>query len=131
MEECLPIQLLQKVYYYIMMLLLVIYSLAANAPTSLTASITDSTSILVSWTAPVGGASGYIVVYNGNTQQVSSTHTILSGLSPTVHNITVHGYKDVPSVGSNNIVSILLNGMSSSVNYCYNIIIPISSSTSQ
>ena len=104
-----------------MILLLVIYSLAANAPTSLTASIIDSISISVSWTAPVGGANGYIVVYNDNTQQVSSTHTILSGLSPTVHNITVHGYKDVPSVGSNT-VSILLNGMSSSVNYCYNIL---------
>ena len=120
MEECLLIQLLHKVYYYRMTLLLVIYSLAANAPTSLTASIINSTSISVSWTAPVGGANGYIVVYNDNTQQVSSTHTILSGLSPTVHNITVHGYKDVPSVGSNT-VSILLNGMSSSVNYCYNI----------
>ena len=102
-----------------MTLLLVIYSLAANAPTSLTASIIDSTSIIVSWTAPVGGANGYIVVYNDNTQQVSSTHTILSGLSPTVYSITVHGYKDVPSVGSNT-VSILLNSMSSSVHYCYN-----------
>ena len=113
MEECLLIQLLHKVYYYIMTLLLVIYSVAANAPTSLTASIIDSTSIYinVSWTAPVGGANGYIVVYNDNTQQVSSTHTILSGLSPTVYSITVHGYKDVPSVGSNT-VSILLNGMS-------------------
>ena len=56
-----------------MTLLLVIYSLAANAPTSLTVSIIDSTSINVSWTAPVGGANGYIVVYNDNTQQVSST----------------------------------------------------------
>ena len=110
--------------------MLVIYSLAANAPISLTASIIDSTSISVSWTDPVGGANGYIVVYNDNIQQVSSTHTIVSGLSPTVHNITVHGYKDVPSVGSNT-VSILLNGMSSSVNYCYNIIIPFSPSTSQ
>ena len=116
MEECLPIQLLHKVYYYRMTLLLVIYSLAANAPTSLTASIIDSTSISVSWTVPIGGANGYIVVNNDNTQQVSNTHTILSGLSPILHNITVHGYKDVPSVGSNT-VSILLNGMPSSVNY--------------
>ena len=38
------------------------YSLAANVPTSLTASIINSTSISVSWTAPVGGANGYIVV---------------------------------------------------------------------
>ena len=112
------------------LLLVILYSLAANAPTSLTVSIIDSTSINVSWTAPEGGANGYIVVYGGNTKNVSSTHTILSRLSPTVHNITVHGYKDVPSVGSNT-VSILLNGMSSSVNYCYNIIIPFSSSTSQ
>ena len=110
MEECLPIQLLHKVYYYnIMTLLLVIYSLAANAPTSLFASIIDSTSINVSWTAPEGGANGYIIVYNDNTQQVSSTHTILSGLSPIVYNITVHGYKDVPSVGNNSVL-ILLNG---------------------
>ena len=91
-------------------LLLVIYSLAANAPTSLTVSIIDSTSINVSWTAPVGGANGYIVAYNDNTQQVSSTHTILSGLSPTVYNITVHGYKDVPSVGSDTVSILLLNG---------------------
>ena len=93
-----------------MTLLLVIYSLAANAPTSLTASIIDSTSISVSWTAPVGGANGYIVAYGVNAKEVSNTHTILSGLSPTVYSITVHGYKDVPSVGSNT-VSILLNGM--------------------
>ena len=86
------------------------YSLAANAPTSLTASIINSTSISVSWTAPVGGANGYIVVYNDDAKVVSSTHTILSGLSPTVQSITAHGYKDVPSVGSNT-VSILLNGM--------------------
>ena len=86
-------------------------SLAANAPTSLTASIIDSTSISVSWTAPVGGANGYIVVYGVNAKDVSSTQTIISGLSPTVHNITVHGYKDVPSVSSNT-TSILLNGMS-------------------
>ena len=131
MKECLPIQLPHKVYYYIMTLLLVIYSLAANAPTSLAVSIVNSTSINVSWIAPVGGANGYIVVYNNdNTQQVSSTHTILSELSPTVHNITVHGYKDVPSVGSNT-VFILFNGMSSSVHYYYNIIISFSSSTSQ
>ena len=90
----------------------VLYSLAANAPTSLTASIINSTSISVSWTAPVGGANGYIVVYDDDTKEVSSTstHTILSGLSPILHNITVHGYKDVPSVGSNT-ASILLNGM--------------------
>ena len=111
MEECLLIQLLHKVYYYRMTLLLVIYSLAANAPTSFTASIINSTSISVSWTAPVGGANSYVVVYGVNAKEVSSTHTILSGLSPTVHNIIVHGCKDVhiPSVGST--ISILLNGM--------------------
>ena len=110
MEDCLPIQLLHKVLCIILLLYTdIIVSLAANAPTSLTASIIDSTSISVSWKPPVGGANGYIVVYN-NTHQVSSTDTILSGLSPTVHNITVHGYKDVPSVGSNT-VSILLNGI--------------------
>ena len=87
----------------------VIYSLAANAPTSLTGSIIGSTSINVSWTAPVGGANGYIVVYNDNTQQVSSTHTILSGLSPNVYNITVYGYKDIPSV-ANATISIQLTG---------------------
>ena len=94
-----------------MTLLVLIYSLAANAPPSLTASIIDSTSISVSWTAPVGGANGYIVVYNTTSRNVSSTETVLSGLSTgTVYNITVYGYKDVPSVGSNT-VSILLNGM--------------------
>ena len=85
---------------------------AANAPTSLTASIIDSTSVSISWTAPVGGANGYIVVYNGNTKEVSSTEALLSGLSTvTVHNITVHAYKDIPSVASDTL-SILLDGKS-------------------
>ena len=88
------------------------YSLAANAPTSLTASIIDSTSISVSWTAPVGGANGYIVVYNDVATDVSSTETVLSGLSTaTVYNITVYAYKDIPSVASDT-VSILLDGKS-------------------
>ena len=104
MEECLPIQLLHKVHYNIITLLLT-YSLAANAPTSLTVSIIDSTSIRLSWTAPVGGANGYIVVYNNVATDVSSTETVLSGLSTaTVYNITVYGYKDIPSVASDTVL---------------------------
>ena len=110
MEECLPIQLLHKVHYNIITLLLT-YSLAANAPTSLAVSIIDSTSIRLSWTALVGGANGYIVVYNNVATDVSSTETVLSGLSTaTVYNITVYGYKDIPSVASDtSTVSILLD----------------------
>ena len=108
MEECLPIQLLHKVHYNIITLLLT-YSLAANAPTSLIVSIIDSTSIRLSWTAPVGGANGYIVAYNNVATDVSSTETVLSGLSTaTVYDITVYGYKDIPSVASDT-VSILLD----------------------
>ena len=109
MEECLPIQLLHKVHYNIITLLLT-YSLAANAPTSLIVSIIDSTrSIRLSWTAPVGGANGYIVVHNNVATDVSSTETVLSGLSTaTVYNITVYGYKDIPSVASDTVSIILL-----------------------
>ena len=58
----------------------------------------------------IGGANGYIVVYNTNSKDVSSTQTVLSGLSTaTVYNITVYGYKDVPSVASDTLL--LLNGM--------------------
>ena len=110
MEECLPIQLLHKVHYNIITLLLT-YSLAANAPTSLIVSIIDSTSIRLSWTAPVGGANGYIIVYNNVATDVSSTETVLSGLSTaTVYNITVYGYKDIPSIAhASDTVLILLN----------------------
>ena len=70
----------------------------------------DSASIRLSWTAPVGGANGYIVVYNNVATDVSSTETVLSGLSTaTVYDITVYGYKDIPSVASDT-VSIVLDG---------------------
>ena len=85
-----------------MTLLLVIYSLAANAPTSLTASIINSTSISVSWTAPVGGATGYIVRFSGSTIDVSSTEAVLSGLADGgSFVIRIYGYVNVPSVASN------------------------------
>ena len=86
-----------------MTLLLVIYSLAANAPTSLTVSIINSTSISVSWTAPMGGANGYIVrVGDSSTIDVSSTETVLSGLTAgATYLIRVYGYIDVPSDASN------------------------------
>ena len=86
-----------------MTLLLVIYSLAANAPTSLTASIISSTSISVSWTAPVGGANGYIIRFgDSSTIDVSSTETVvLSGLTAgEAYLIRVYGFIDVPSVAS-------------------------------
>ena len=96
---------------YCNFIIIIIYSLAANAPTSLTPSIIDSTSTMyLLWTAPVGGANGYIVKYNDAVTDVSSTGTVLSGLSTgTVYSITVYGYKDIPSVASDS-VSILLDG---------------------
>ena len=59
----------------------------------------------------MGGANGYIVVYNGNiTKAVSNTEAVLSGLSTAiVHNITIYGYTDIPSIASDT-VSVLLDG---------------------
>ena len=91
-------------------LLLALFSLAANAPTSLAASIINNTSINVSWRTPMGGANGYIVVYSNKIKDVSSTETILLGLSTaTVYNITVYAYRDIPSIASDPLL-LLLNG---------------------
>ena len=78
-----------------------------------------NTSLHVSWEAPIGGANGYVVAYSTGSNQlspkdISSTETTLLGLSPSVYNITVYAYKDIPSVASDT-VSILLDG---SYNLC-------------
>ena len=72
------------------------------SPTSLTASIINSTAIRVSWEASIGGADGYIVAYNNTransvTKDVSTTATTLSGLSPILYSIFVFGYRDILS----------------------------------
>ena len=58
----------------------------------------------------MGGANGYIVVYSNKIIDVSSTETILLGLSTaTVYNITIYTYKDIPSIASDPLL-LLLNG---------------------
>ena len=78
----------------------------------------------------MGGANGYIVVYSGgSSKDVSSTETILSGLSTaTLYNITIYGYKDIPSIASDPLL-LLLNGKFSSATL--KLFISFSSSTSQ
>ena len=75
----------------------------------------DSTSLTVSWTPPAKPVDGYIVLYShssGNyAKNVSSTKTTLSGLSTGVYSITVHAYKDIPSVASELVKAVVVDGM--------------------
>ena len=70
---------------------------------------------MASWTAPIGGAIGYVVIYTTDvnqftkTKDVSSTKTVLSELSAAVYDITVYAYKDIPSIAGDT-VSLLLDG---------------------
>ena len=71
---------------------------------SITANITQSSKIHVSWTPPVGGAVGYVIMYrkhsakNYTTQMVEATSFVLSNLSEGVlYDIGVFAFKDLPS----------------------------------
>ena len=63
------------------------YSTGAEPPTGLSATQVGPTSIRVSWTAPVSGATvtGYRISYSGGTDQ-GSVHV---GASATIHTITI------------------------------------------
>ena len=71
------------------------------------ASIRSSSSIAVSWSAPVGGADGYVILYSTEggsnmTQLVEGggqTNSLLTGLSKgQLYTIRVFAYKDLPSL---------------------------------
>ena len=82
-----------------------------------TASINSSTNITVNWSPPVGGASGYVILYStdgssnmspaGMTQLVkgeSKTSSLLTGLrGEQTYAIRMFAYKDLPSMLSDTI----------------------------
>ena len=84
----------------------------------MTASINSSSSITVSWSPPVGGADGYVILYSTEgssnmTQLVEGeeqTNSQLSNLSKGyLYTIRVFAYKDLPSLLSHPI-EVMLDG---------------------
>ena len=71
------------------------------------ASINSSSSITVSWSPPVGGADGYVIIYS-NEESSNMTRlveggnhssSLLTGLSEGhLYTISVFAYKDLPSL---------------------------------
>ena len=65
-------------------------------------SINSSSSITVSWSPPVGGADGYVILYNEATWLVEGgdqTSSLLTELSEgQLYTIRVLAYKDLPSL---------------------------------
>ena len=79
----------------------------SGPPVDVVATINSSSSIAVSWSAPVGGANGYVILYSGEggnnmTQLVEGegqTSSVLTGLSKgQLYTISVFAYKDLPSL---------------------------------
>ena len=71
------------------------------------ASFNSSSSIAVSWSAPVGGVDGYVILYSAEggssmTQLVEGggqTSSVLTGVSKgQLYTIRVFAYKDLPSL---------------------------------
>ena len=84
----------------------------------MTACINSSSSITVSWSPPVGGADGYVILYSTEessnmTQLVegeNQTNSLLTGLSEGfLYTIRMFAYKDLPSLLSNP-VEVILDG---------------------
>ena len=72
-------------------------------------SIYSSSSITVSWSPPVGGADGYVILYSTDDEKdydmtqlvegVCQTSSLLTGLSEgQLYTIRVLAYKDLPSL---------------------------------
>ena len=67
-------------------------------------SINSSSSITVSWSPPVGGADGYVILYykkeeNKKSLPVTKTSSLLTKLSEGhLYTIRVLAYKDLPSL---------------------------------
>ena len=76
------------------------------------ASINSSSSITVSWSPPVGGADGYVILYstegsNNMTQLVGGgdqTSSLLTGLNEShLYTIRMFAYEDLPSLLSDHV----------------------------
>ena len=83
--------------------------------------LNSSSSILVSWSPPVGGADGYVILYSAEgvsnmTQPVeggNQTSSLLTGLSEgQLYTIRVFAYKDLPSLLSD-AVQVMIDSQSS------------------
>ena len=79
----------------------------SGPPDDVVVSIKSSSSITVSWSPPVGGADGYVILYSTEgasnmTQLVEGgdqTSSLLTGLSEgQLYTIRVLAYKDLPSL---------------------------------
>ena len=87
-------------------------------------SINSSSSITVSWSPPVGGADGYVILYSAEgasnmTQLVEGgdqTSSLLTGLSEgQLYTIRVFAYKDLPSLLSDPVLVRIDGNMHSDV----------------
>ena len=85
----------------------------------MTASINSSSSITVSWSPPVGGADGYVILYSteGSSNVIQlveggdQTNSLLTGLSEGhLYTIRIFAYKDLPSLLSHPEYQLLPNG---------------------
>ena len=81
----------------------------SGPPDDVVVSINSSSSITVSWSPPVGGANGYVILYSAegasNIAQLmeggDQTSSLLTGLSEgQLYTIRVFAYKDLPSLVS-------------------------------
>ena len=80
------------------------YTAPSGPPDDLAVSIDSSSSVTVSWSPPVGGADGYVILYiaEGVSNIVKigdQTSSLLTGLSEgQLYIIRVFAYKDLPSL---------------------------------
>ena len=82
----------------------------SGPPDDVVVSIKSSSSITVSWSPPVGGADGYVILYSteGASNMVEGgdqTSSLLTGLSEgQLYTIRVLAYKDLPSLLSDPVI---------------------------
>ena len=73
--------------------------------------IQTSSNISISWSPPVGGANGYVVLYSvdGGSNMTklvddgNRNSTVLTGISKGLYSISMFAYKDLPSLQSNTV----------------------------
>ena len=90
-----------------MFLYKILLSAPSGPPDDVAVSIVSSSSITVSWSPPVGGADGYVILYSAEgtsnmTQLVEGgdlTSSLLTGLSEEqLYTIRVFAFNDLPSL---------------------------------